>query len=122
MPRARNRVASRQRRKKVLGMAKGYWGSRSKVYTVAKHAVDKGLEYSYRDRRKRKQQFRRLWITRINAAARLHGTTYSRLSCALRERKIALNRKVLADLAMNEPATFAHVVQKAHQVEDGVSA
>ncbi len=115
MPRARNRVASRQRRRKVLGMAKGYWGSRSKVYTVAKHAVEKGLQYSYRDRRKRKQQFRRLWITRINAAARLNGTTYSRLSGALRKQEIALNRKVLADLAMNEPAVFAHVVQEAHQ-------
>ncbi len=122
MPRARNRVASRQRRKKVLGMAKGYWGSRSKVYTVAKHAVDKGLEYSYRDRRKRKQQFRRLWIARINAAARLHGTTYSRLFGALREQEIALNRKVLADLAMNEPAIFARVVQEVHQSDDTVSA
>ncbi len=122
MPRARNRVASRQRRKKVIGMAKGYWGSRSKVYTVAKHAVDKGLEYSYRDRRKRKQQFRRLWIARINAAARLNGTTYSRLSGALRERKIALNRKVLADLAMNEPAIFARVVQEAHHTDHGLPA
>ncbi len=115
MPRARNRVASRQRRKKVLRSAKGYWGSRSKVYTVAKHAVDKGLQYSYRDRRKRKQHFRRLWITRINAAARLNGTTYSRLSNALRKQQIALNRKVLADLAMNEPEVFAQVVQQAHQ-------
>ena len=96
-------------------MAKGYWGSRSKIYTVAKHAVEKGLQYSYRDRRKRKQQFRRLWITRINAAARLNGTTYSRLSGTLRKQEIALNRKVLADLAMNEPEVFARVVQEAHQ-------
>ena len=103
-------------------MAKGYWGSRSKVYTVAKHAVDKGLQYSYRDRRKRKQQFRRLWIVRINAAARLNGTTYSQLSSALRKQGITLNRKVLADLAMNEPATFARVVQEAHQLDDRVSA
>ena len=103
-------------------MAKGYWGSRSKVYTVAKHAVDKGLQYSYRDRRKRKQQFRRLWIARINAAARLNGTTYSQLSSALRKQGITLNRKVLADLAMNEPATFARVVQEAHQLDDGVPA
>ncbi|MCY4171043.1 MAG: 50S ribosomal protein L20 [Bacteroidetes bacterium] len=115
MPRARNRVASRQRRKKVLRLAKGYWGSRSKVYTVAKHAVDKGLQYSYRDRRKRKQHFRRLWIARINAGARLNGTTYSRLSSALRKQEIALNRKVLADLAMNEPEIFAQVVQQVHQ-------
>ncbi len=122
MPRARNRVASRQRRKKVLGMAKGYWGSRGKVYTVAKHAVDKSLQYSYRDRRKRKQEFRKLWIIRINAAARLNGTTYSRLSSALRKQEIALNRKVLADLAMNEPDTFARIVQVAHQTPDGPSA
>ncbi|MCY3999844.1 MAG: 50S ribosomal protein L20 [Bacteroidetes bacterium] len=118
MPRARNRVASRQRRKKVLRLAKGYWGSRSKVYTVAKHAVDKGLQYSYRDRRKRKQHFRRLWISRINAAARLHGTTYSRLAFALRQQEITLNRKVLADLAMNEPDIFAQVVKQAQQSEN----
>ncbi|MCY4160084.1 MAG: 50S ribosomal protein L20 [Bacteroidetes bacterium] len=118
MPRARNRVASRQRRKKILGMAKGYWGSRSKVYTVAKHAVEKGLQYSYRDRRKRKQHFRRLWIARINAGARLHGTTYSRLAGALRKQEIALNRKVLADLAMNEPTTFARVIEEAHQSDN----
>lgn len=113
MPRARNTVASRRRRKRILRMAKGYWGSRSKVYTVAKHAVEKGLQYAYRDRRKRKQHFRRLWIVRINAAARLNGTTYSRLSGALRRRNIALNRKVLADLAMNEPLAFTRVVQEA---------
>ena len=113
MPRARNTVASRRRRKKILHMAKGYWGSRSKVYTVAKHAVDKGLQYAYRDRRKRKQHFRRLWIVRINAAARLNGTTYARLAGALRKRNIALNRKVLADLAMNEPHAFMRVVQEA---------
>jgi len=117
MPRARNRIASRQRRKKVLHSAKGYWGSRGKVYTVAKHAVDKGLQYSYRDRRKRKQHFRRLWISRINAGARLNGTTYSRLSNALRKQEVALNRKVLADLAMNEPKIFAQVVEQVHQSE-----
>lgn len=122
MPRARNIVASRQRRKKVLGMAKGYWGSRSKVYTVAKHAVEKGLQYSYRDRRKRKQQFRRLWIARINAAARLHNTTYSSLSGALRRQDITLNRKVLADLAMNEPSVFAKVVQEALQTDHELAA
>lgn len=116
MPRARNCVASRRRRKKVLSMAKGYWGSRSKLYTVAKHAVEKGLQYAYRDRRKRKQQFRRLWIVRINAAARLNGTTYSRLMSALREAGIGLNRKALADLAMHEPAAFARVVEVANAV------
>ncbi len=111
MPRARNTASSRRRRKRVLNMAKGYWGGRSKIYTVAKHAVDKGLQYAYRDRRKRKQQFRRLWIVRINAAARLNGTTYSRLMGALRKSGIELDRKVLADLAMHDPLAFTRVVQ-----------
>ncbi len=114
MPRARNTVASRRRRKRVLNMAKGYWGGRSKIYTVAKHAVEKGLQYAYRDRRKRKQQFRRLWIVRINAAARLNGTTYSRLMGALRKAQVELDRKVLADLALNEPLAFTRVVQTAN--------
>ena len=113
MPRARNLVASRRRRKRVLRMAKGYWGGRRRIYTVAKHSVEKGLQYAYRDRRKRKQQFRRLWIARINAAARQNGTTYSRLSGALRRRNIEINRKVLADLALNEPQAFARIVQEA---------
>ena len=115
MPRARNTVASRRRRKKVLRQAKGYWGSRSKIYTVAKHAVEKGLQYAYRDRRKRKQQFRRLWIIRINAAARLNGISYSRLMGALRKARIELDRKALADLAMHEPQAFARVVQAAKE-------
>jgi large subunit ribosomal protein L20 len=113
MPRAKNRVASRRRRKKVLQMAKGYWGRRSKIYTVAKHAVEKALQYQYRDRRARKRQFRRLWITRINAAARLNGTTYSKLMGALRKADIELNRKVLADLAVHDPNAFAKVVERA---------
>jgi len=113
MPRARNRVASRRRRKKVLKLAKGYWGSRSKLYTVAKHAVDKALQYQYRDRRQRKRQFRRLWITRINAAARQNGTTYSQLIHAMKEQGIALNRKSLADLAVHDPGAFAEVVRQA---------
>ena len=92
-------------------MAKGYWGSRSKIYTVAKHAVEKSLQYAYRDRRQRKRQFRRLWITRINAGARLNGTTYSQLMGALRKADVALNRKALADLAMHEPDAFAKVVE-----------
>ncbi len=116
MPRTRNRVASRRRRKKILRMAKGYWGGRSKIYTVAKHAVEKGLQYAYRDRRKRKQQFRRLWISRINAAARLNGTTYGRLMHALDKAGISLNRKALADLAMHDPAAFTRVVQVANDV------
>ncbi len=111
MPRARNRVASRRRRKKILNMAKGYWGSRSKIYTIAKNAVEKGLQYAYRDRRQRKRQFRRLWITRINAGARINGTTYSQLMGALRKADVALNRKALAHLAMHEPDAFTKVVE-----------
>ncbi len=111
MPRARNRVASRRRRKKILNMAKGYWGSRSKIYTIAKNAVEKGLQYAYRDRRQRKRPFRRLWIARINAGARLNGTTYSQLMGALRKADVVLNRKALADLAMHEPDAFTKVVE-----------
>ena len=113
MPRATNKPASRARRKKVLNRAKGYWGGRSKIYTVAKHAVDKGLQYAYRDRRNRKRQFRRLWIARINAGARINGLSYSRLMGALRKSDVALNRKVLADLAMNDPEAFAAVTELA---------
>ena len=112
MPRAKNRVASRRRRKKVLKMASGYWGRRGTIYTVAKHAVDKGMQYAYRDRRQKKRQFRKLWILRINAAARLNGTTYSRMLGQLRKSDIELNRKVLADLAVNEPAAFTEVVNQ----------
>lgn len=113
MPRAKNRVASRRRRKKILQQAKGYWGRRKNVYSVAKNAVDKALQYSYRDRRQRKRQFRRLWITRINAAARQNDTTYSRLIGSLRKSDIQLNRKVLADLAVNDPDAFTKVVETA---------
>jgi len=110
MPRARNRVASRRRRKKILNQAKGYWGRRSKVYTVAKNAVEKGLTYAYRDRRTKKRQFRKLWIARINAAARLNGSSYSRFMGALRKSNVELNRKALADLAMHDPKAFSKVV------------
>lgn len=110
MPRARNRVASRRRRKKILNQAKGYWGRRSKVYTVAKNAVEKGLTYAYRDRRTKKRQFRKLWIARINAAARLNGSSYSRFMGALRKSDVELNRKALADLAMHDPKAFTKVV------------
>lgn len=113
MPRATNRVASRARRKKILKMAKGYFGARSKVYTVAKNAVEKGLQYAYRDRRNKKRAFRRLWIARINAGARQHGTTYSRLMHALATQGNGLNRKVLADLAMNHPSVFESIVKTA---------
>jgi len=110
MPRSVNAVASRKRRKKILKAAKGYFGARSKVYTVAKNAVEKAWSYSYRDRKNIKRAFRRLWIARINAAARQHGTTYSRLMHGLSNNDIGLNRKVLADLAMNHPDTFKSIV------------
>lgn len=113
MPRSVNSVASRRRRKKILKMAKGYFGARGNVYTVAKNAVEKGLQYAYRDRRNKKRAFRRLWIARINAAARLHGSTYSRLMHALSQKNVDLNRKVLADLAMNEPDTFKQITDMA---------
>lgn len=111
MPRATNRVASRARRKKILKMARGYFGARSKVYTVAKNAVERGLQYAYRDRRNKKRAFRRLWIARINAGARMHGTTYSRLISGLATAGNTLNRKVLADMAMNHPEVFATIVK-----------
>ena len=110
MPRSTNSVASRRRRKKILKSARGYFGARSKVYTVAKNAVEKALSYAYRDRRNKKRAFRRLWIARINAGARINGTTYSRLMHGLKEQNIDLNRKVLADLAMNHPDAFKAVV------------
>ncbi len=112
MPRSVNAVASRARRKRILKLAKGYWGARSKVYTVAKNAVEKALSYAYRDRRNKKRAFRRLWITRINAGARQHGMSYSRFMHALKTNNIDLNRKVLADLAMNHPAEFEAIVNK----------
>lgn len=92
-------------------MAKGYRGARSKIYTVAKHSVEKALTYAYRDRRQRKRVFRRLWIARINAAARLNDTTYSRLMGGLRKAGIDLNRKVLADMAVHDPETFQRITQ-----------
>lgn len=110
MPRSVNHVASRARRKRIMKAAKGYFGARSKVYTVAKNAVERGMQYSYRDRRNKKRAFRRLWIARINAAARQNGTTYSRLMHDLSKAEVGLNRKVLADLAMNHPAAFTAVV------------
>ncbi|MCX6149046.1 MAG: 50S ribosomal protein L20 [Ignavibacteriales bacterium] len=111
MPRAKNKVASRTRRKKLLGMAKGYWGARSKVYTVAKHHVEKALLHAYRDRKTKKRTFRQLWIVRINAAARLNGTNYSKLIHALADKGVAINRKVLASLAVDNPAAFTEIVK-----------
>ncbi len=114
MPRSVNSVASRTRRKKILKAAKGYFGARSNVYTVAKNAVEKGWGYAYRDRRNKKRAFRRLWIARINAAARLNGTTYSRFIHNLSKSEIGLNRKVLADMAMNHPEVFKSIVAEAN--------
>jgi len=112
MPRSVNTVAARTRRKKVLKSAKGYWGRRSNVWTVAKNAVEKGLTYAYRDRKVKKRDFRQLWIQRINAGARLEGMSYSELMGKIKKANIDLNRKVLADLAMNHPDAFKAVVKK----------
>ena len=112
MPRSVNSVASRQRRKKILKQAKGYFGRRKNVWTVAKNAVEKGLTYAYRDRKNKKRTFRALWITRINAGARLHGLSYSELMGKLKANNIDINRKVLADLAMNNSVAFAEIVNK----------
>lgn len=110
MPRSVNSVASRSRRKKILKQARGYFGARSKVYTVAKNAVEKGWVYAYVGRKLKKRNFRSLWIQRINAGAREHGLSYSRFMHLLSQKGIELNRKVLADLAMNEPAAFKAII------------
>lgn len=112
MPRSVNHVASRAKRKRVLKLAKGFFGRKKNVWTVAKNAVEKGLVYAYRDRKAKKRDFRALWIQRINAGARLHGISYSELMGKLKTAGIDLNRKVLADLAMNHPEAFAEVVNK----------
>ncbi|AMJ65641.1 50S ribosomal protein L20 [Hymenobacter sp. PAMC 26628] len=113
MPRSVNHVASRHRRKKIMRLAKGYYGRRKNVWTVAKNAVEKGLLYAYRDRKVKKREFRALWIQRINAGARQHGLSYSQLMGGLKKAGIELNRKVLADLALNHPVAFAGIVEKA---------
>ena len=112
MPRSVNSVASRARRKKILKQAKGYFGRRKNVWTVAKNAVDKAMLYAYRDRKTKKRNFRALWIARINAAARLNGMSYSQFMGKVKANDIQLNRKVLADLAMNHPEAFRAVVDK----------
>ena len=113
MPRSVNAVASRRRRKKILKATRGYFGARRNVYTAAKNALEKAMAYAYTDRRKKKRLFRRLWIARINAAARINGTTYSKLINKLSKANISLNRKTLADLALNHPEAFKAVVQAA---------
>jgi large subunit ribosomal protein L20 len=113
MPRVKGGQKTRQRRKKVLKMSKGYVGGRSRLYRTAVDAVHRALAYAYRDRKARKRDFRRLWITRINAAARLHGLSYSRLMDALRKAHIELDRKVLADLAVSDPSAFSKIAEMA---------
>ena len=110
MPRSVNSVASRARRKRVLKKAKGFFGRRKNVWTVAKNAVEKAMSYAYRGRKEKKRSFRSLWVMRINAGAREHGLTYSQFMGALKKNNIELNRKVLADLAMNHPEAFKAVV------------
>ena len=112
MPRSVNHVASRAQRKSILKLTRGYFGARKNVWTVAKNTWEKGLTYAYRDRRNKKRAFRSLWIQRINAAARLNGLSYSQLMGALSKAGIEINRKVLADLAMNNPEAFKAIVEK----------
>ncbi|MCF0182961.1 MAG: 50S ribosomal protein L20 [Bacteroidaceae bacterium] len=110
MPRSVNHVASRAKRKKILGLTRGYFGARKNVWTVAKNTWEKGLTYAFRDRRAKKRNFRALWIQRISAAAQAEGMNYSRLMGALHKAGIELNRKALADLAVNNPDTFKAIV------------
>ena len=110
MPRSKNKVASHRKRKRLLEQAKGYWGARSKVFTVAKNHVEKGLTHAYRDRKLKKRTFRQLWIVRINAAARINGTTYSKLINSLNKKGVDINRKILAVLAVENPAAFTELV------------
>ena len=113
MPRSVNHVASRAKRKRILKLTRGYYGARKNVWTVAKNTWEKGLTYAFRDRRNKKRNFRALWIQRINAAARLEGLSYSQLMGGLHKAGIEINRKVLADLAVNNPQTFKAIVEKA---------
>jgi large subunit ribosomal protein L20 len=112
MPRSKYSVASRRRRKKILKAAKGYYGGKHRLLKTAKESVEKALQYSYRDRKKRRGQFRRLWITRINAAVRIHGYSYSTFIDALKKKDIQINRKILADMAVNDPQAFENLLQQ----------
>jgi large subunit ribosomal protein L20 len=112
MPRAKGGFKTRRRRKKILERAKGYYGAQSRLYRVATEAVDKALQYAYRDRRAKKREFRSLWIIRINAAARALGMSYSQFMSGLKKANIALNRKALADMAYNDPSAFSQLVEK----------
>jgi len=111
MPKAKNNVASRKRKRKILKQSKGYWGNRGNVFTVAKNAVEKGLVHAYRDRKSKKRIYRQLWITRINAAVRPHGLNYSKFISALDTKGVIINSKVLANLAVDNPDAFAELVK-----------
>jgi large subunit ribosomal protein L20 len=113
MPRVKRSVHARKKRRKVLGEAKGYWGLKSKTYKRAKEQVERSLVYAYRDRKVRKRTFRRLWITRINAAARANGLSYNQFMAGCRRAGVGLDRKVLADLAVSDPAAFAQIAETA---------
>ncbi len=115
MPRAKNSVASRKRRKKILSKAKGYWGGKSRLFKTAKESVQRAMLYAYRDRRVRKREFRKLWIVRINAAVRPFGLNYSRFIHLLAQNKVQLNRKVLADLAVSDPVVFSKIVESVNK-------
>ena len=116
MPRSVNHVASKAKRTRILKQTKGYYGARKNVWTVAKNTYEKGLTYAYRDRRNKKRNFRALWIQRINAAARVNGLSYSRLMNGLHQANIDINRKMLADIAINDPEAFATICDQAKQV------
>ena len=116
MPRAKNAVASRARRKKVLSQTRGNFGARKNVWTVAKNTYEKGLTYAYRDRKKKKSEFRALWIQRINAAVRMEGLSYSKVMGLVHKAEVNMNRKVLADLAMNQPEAFKAIVAKVKEL------
>jgi large subunit ribosomal protein L20 len=113
MPRVKRGVTTKARHKKILDKAKGYYGARRKLYRTAKQAVTKAGQYAYRDRRQRKRQFRALWIARINAASRLHGLSYSRFISGLKNAEVDLDRKVLADIAVHDPAAFGVIAEQA---------
>jgi large subunit ribosomal protein L20 len=113
MPKVKHSVATKKRKKKVLKLARGYWGAKSRLYRTAQEAVNRAQAYAYRDRRVKKREFRRLWIARINAAARLNGVSYSQLIHGLTQANIEINRKLLAELAINDPSAFSAIAEKA---------
>ena len=113
MPRANSAVPRQRRKRKILNAAKGYWGGKHRLYVTAKESVERALQYSYRDRRARKREFRRLWIIRINAAVRHHGMSYSAFMNGLKKNQILINRKVLADIAVSDPEAFGKIVETA---------